>query len=438
MSESKKPGNAAPNPTRRHFLSRAALAVAVTPVLPAALAENTHQHAHKNAHTTVHAPAKDNELEPFYGKHQSGITTAMQRHTYFMAFDLTTLRRADVIALLQAWTDAAAILTQGPAALDVALDKMPQDSGAMIGLSSARLTITFGFGPGLFQKDGIDRYGLASQRPAALANLPRFTGDQLISERSGGDLSVQACADDPQVAEYAIRRIASLLQGRAKIRWAQTGFNGNNKAGDTLRNPMGFKDGTVNMAAQNPDVTKLLLWAGAEGPAWMQDGSYMVIRTIRVAIEHWDQMTLGFQEATVGRHKHSGAPIGKQHEFEAHDFDANDAEGNPIVAENAHVRMAAAITNDGAQIFRRSFSYDNGVANIAERWPPWHQVMTFDAGQLFLCYQRDPRSGFSKIFENMAKFDMLNQFTTHVGSGLFACPPAARKGEYIGQQLFLA
>jgi deferrochelatase/peroxidase EfeB len=38
----------------------------------------------------------------------------------------------------------------------------------------------------------------------------------------------------------------------------------------------------------------------------------------------------------------------------------------------------------------------------------------------------------------MAKFDMLNQFVTHTGGGLFACPGGARAGEFIGQRLFVA
>ena len=65
---------------------------------------------------------------------------------------------------------------------------------------------------------------------------------------------------------------------------------------------------------------------------------------------------------------------------------------------------------------------------VAERWPPWRQGMEFDAGLLFICYQRDPRTGFIKIFDTMAKFDMLNQFVTHVGGGLFALPGGVAAG----------
>jgi len=415
------------NATRRRFLRRAALVAAATPI-----ASNTF--ASPRPAGAAALPA----IEPFWGEYQGGIATPMQRHTYFMSFDLITTKREELIGLLRTWTEAAAKMTQGPANPDAYPDpeNIPEDSGATFGLPVARLTITFGFGPSLFEKDGEDRYGLAKQRPAALADLPRFTGDQLIAERTGGDLSVQACADDPQVAEYAIRRMVALAAGMAKIRWAQTGFSGGFKAGETPRNQMGFKDGTMNVLTKDDDAMKQFVWVGEEGPTWMRDGSYMVIRPIRIALEHWDRMKLSFQEETVGRHKHSGAPIGKQHEFDTLDLDATDKEGNPLIAENSHVRLSAPASNDGAQILRRGYSYDNGVAQIAERWPPWRQATTFDAGLLFQCYQRNPKTGFTKIFEKMAKFDMLNQFTTHVGSGLFACPPGAKLGEYIGQRLF--
>lgn len=421
------------NPTRRNFLTRAAVAAAAAPlaVPGAALAKSA---------TSPAAAGILPSTESFYGKYQGGIATPMQRHTYFVAFDLTTDQRADVIALLRAWTEAAAELMHAPEHPDTNPDptQAPPNSGDTIGLANGRLTITFGFGPTLFEKDNVDRFGIAKLRPAALADLPRFTGDQLIPERTGGDLSVQACADDAQVVQHALRKIAALANGVAKIRWAQTGYSAGFKPGETPRNQMGFKDGTMNVPTKDPAAMNQFVWAGDEGPSWMRDGSYMVIRPIRIALEHWDKMKLGFQEETVGRHKYSGAPIGKQHEFDKLDLDATDKDGNPLIAENSHARLAAPESNDGAQILRRAFAYDNGVAQIAERWPPWRQAMTFDAGLLFQCYQRDPRAGFTKIFEKMAKFDMLNQFTTHVGSGLFACPPGVKQGEYIGQKLFEA
>src|ERR1700742_1148711 len=49
----------------------------------------------------------------FWGKHQAGITTAQQTHTYFMAFDLTASKRSEVADLLRGWTLAASRLTSG-------------------------------------------------------------------------------------------------------------------------------------------------------------------------------------------------------------------------------------------------------------------------------------------------------------------------------------
>ena len=423
------------NPTRRHFLTRSAVVatvVAAAPLAGNASAKPSTEHAHGPRCDLLMA-------EPFWGQHQSGIATPIQRNTYFMAFDVVSAERAELIALLKAWTAAAAEMTQGQSQLDPHADQQqpPADPGATLGLPASRLTITFGFGPTLFNKDGTDRFGIAARRPAALADLPRFAGDQLLPDRTGGDLSVQACADDAQVVEYALRRMVSLAQGVAQIRWAQTGFTAGFKPNETPRNQMGFKDGTINVPTNNPKEMHQHVWAGDEGPEWMRDGSYLVIRPIRIALEHWDKMKLGFQEETIGRHKLSGAPVGSHHEFDKLDLDATDKDGNPLIAENSHARLSAPESNGGAQILRRAFNFDNGVVKIAERWPPWRQLTTFDAGLLFQCYQRDPRAGFTKMFEKMSKFDMLNQFTTHIGSGLFACPPGAQPGEFIGQKLFV-
>jgi deferrochelatase/peroxidase EfeB len=305
------------------------------------------------------------------------------------------------------------------------------DSGETVGLAPARLTLTFGFGPDLFLKDGADRFGLAAQKPDALATLPRFVGDKLIDAKTGGDLSVQACADDPQVAFHAIRQLARLGSGAAQIRWVQSGFLSPPDRAGTPRNLMGFKDGT-----QTVTDPATFVWAGNEAPAWLRGGTYLVVRRIRIVLEHWDQMKLAFQEQTIGRQKMSGAPIGRQHEFDALPLDANDKDGNPVIAENAHVRLANASTNNGAQILRRGYSYNDGVDFTTERWPPWRQGMEYDAGLLFVSYQRDPRTSFIPMFDKMAKFDMLNQFVTHTGGGLFACPGGTANGTYLAQRLF--
>ncbi len=386
----------------------------------------------------------DDNTEPFHGAHQGGIITHAQKHTYFAVFDLITAKRSDVTDLLRAWTDAAERMTMGDTAKP--LDKaatvgVAADSGDALNLTPSRLTLTFGFGPGLFVKDGVDRYGIASRRPAELVDLPHFTGDEIAQNRDHGDFSIQACANDPQVVFHAIRQLARLAEGVAVLRWTQTGFLPDTAANETPRNIMGFKDGTesplVNASPRsNAGTVDQVVWLGKDAPGWLQGGTFMVVRRIRMAIEHWDKTEIDFQEQVIGRHKYSGAPLGGKEEFEDLNLKANDPDGNPIIPENAHVRLGNAATNDGARILRRGYSYNDGTNVTAERWPPWRQGLEYDTGLLFVSYQRDPRTGFIKIYDKMSKFDMLNQYTTHTGSGIFAIPAGVKKGEWIGQGLF--
>ncbi len=369
--------------------------------------------------------ALETGIEPFFGAHQGGIATPSQTHTYFAFFDLQTEKVDDVKALLRHWTDLAARLSTGAYNLAISPDMLKTDSGEALGLDPNRLTLTFGFGAGLFEKGGKDRYGLKAKKPEAMTELPYFNGDQLIEGQTGGDISVQACANNPQVAFHAIRRLAREAQGIASIKWAQSGFSA--QYGDKApRNMMGFKDGTINPQS-NLDFDRFV-WVGDEGPAWMRGGSYVVARLVRVAIEHWDRMDLDYQQQTIGREKLSGAPLGGRKESDPLDLRGADKDGNPLIPANAHARIAASEMNDGMQLLRRGYSYNNGATFIAERWPPWRQGIEYDAGTFFICYQRDPRTAFVKIFDKLSKLDAMNQFITHVGSGLFACPPALPKG----------
>ena len=417
-------GERRPFATRRGFLASAAGAGG------AALA---------GAPPAVHAEDEPSlSVEPFFGARQAGIVTPPQRHAYFATFDLTTDNRADVAALLKAWTDAAAKLTvgdpvPGPAEGDYAADPDPAE---MRGLGPTRLTLTFGFGAGLFVRDGRDRFSLAKQRPEAFVDLPSFPGDQLAPARTGGDLFVQACADNPQVAFHAARTLTRLSWGVARIRWVQAGFMSDYGRGETPRNLMGFKDGTGNPPITDPKKMEVVVWAGDEAPEWMRGGSYVVIRRARMALEHWERTKIVFQEQTFGRRKLSGAPLGSQGEFDPIDLAAADGDGKPIIPENSHVGIAHRAVAAGSRILRRSYSYDDGANMTAERWPPWKQGMEFDAGLIFVCFQRDPRKGFIPIFEKMSRFDMMNQFVTNTGGGLFACPAGIARGDWIGRALF--
>jgi deferrochelatase/peroxidase EfeB len=246
---------------------------------------------------------------------------------------------------------------------------------------------------------------------------------------------IQACANDAQVAFHAVRQLARMGYGAVQMRWGQAGFLAGAR-GETPRNLMGFKDGTNNPPTADASKMKEFVWASVADAPWMQGGTYTVVRKVRITLEHWDQMERGFQEQVFGREKYSGAPLGKKKEFDPVDLDSLDHDGNPLIPENSHVRLSNQASNKGAQILRRSYSYNDGTDFYIERWPPWRQETEYNAGLIFIAHQSDPRSGFIPINEKLAKFDLMNQFTTHVGSAVFACPPGVRQGSFIGAGLF--
>ncbi|MGW3061911.1 Dyp-type peroxidase, partial [Streptomyces goshikiensis] len=238
---------------------------------------------------------------PFHGAHQAGIASAVQDRLHFAAFDVTTKDRAALVQLLKDWTRAAERMTAGLPVGEGAVGGLPEappdDTGEALGLKPNRLTLTIGFGPGLFAKD---RFGLEDRRPEALVDLEQFPGDNLDPARSGGDLCVQACADDPQVAVHAIRQLARIGFGKTAMRWSQLGFGKTSSTTpdeQTPRNMMGFKDGTRNISGTDTAALDRHVWVGGgDGADWMTGGSYLVARRIRMHIETWDRTPLQEQE----------------------------------------------------------------------------------------------------------------------------------------------
>lgn len=363
----------------------------------------------------------------FYGEHQAGIDTAAQDRLHFAAFDLVTNSRSELREMLREWSRAAAEMTAGEMvgdANDVELAP-PDDTGETVALLPSRLTVTVGFGPSLFERRGL---GLQRKRPAALRELPALPGDEL-GEESGGDICVQACSDDPQVAFHAIRNLARIGRGTVVMRWSQLGFGrtaSTSRSQDTPRNLMGFKDGTANIRAEDTDAMRRFVWVGNSGsPAWMRGGSYMVTRRIRMLLEVWDRSALEDQEQTIGRHKYSGAPLGESSEFEPLDLDATQS-GQPTIPVDAHVRLASGSLNDGERILRRGYSFTDGVDE---------SLGELEAGLFFICFQRDPERQFVAIQRRLGSSDALNEYIKHVGSAVFAVPPGARPSGYVGETL---
>ncbi|HEX8959205.1 MAG TPA: iron uptake transporter deferrochelatase/peroxidase subunit [Solirubrobacterales bacterium] len=369
---------------------------------------------------------------PFYGAHQAGIATPAQESLHFAAFDLTSGAREDLRDLLQEWTRAAATLTRGRPyrSLTAEPSQAPADTGEAVGLGPARLTITIGFGPSLFASPGRDRLGLARRRPAALRPLPPFKGESLDPARSGGDLCVQACADDPQVAFHAVHVLTRIAGPVAALRWSQQGFgrtSSTSRAQTTPRNLIGFKDGTENVKAEEGGAMERFVWARrGDGPRWMAGGSYLVARRIRILFERWDATSLENQQRVIGRYKLSGAPLGARHEDDPLDLAAT-TNGAPTIPADAHVRVASPAYNDGQRILRRGYSF-------AEPTEPGSGEI--DAGLFFICFQRDPRRQFVPIQRRLAASDALSHHTLHTTSAIFACPPGARRGGFVGEGLF--
>lgn len=378
------------------------------------------------------APVLGDERVDFYGIHQSGIVTAQQDRLHFAAFDLTTDDRDRVIALLRRWTQAAATLMTGSEIGEGAVGGPgllpPDDTGDALGLPAAGLTITFGFGAGMFSKDGRDRFGLASARPDQLQDLPHFSGDNLDPRFTGGDLCIQACAHDPQVAVHAIRNLARLAFGDASVRWAQLGFgrtSSTTREQVTPRNLMGFKDGTRNIRAEDTRLVKKWLWAdAADGQEWMADGTYMVARKIRIHAEVWDRTSLAEQESSVGRFKGTGAPLSGGVEATDPNFQARGADGSLLMPTDSHVTIAHPNRWDGAMMLRRGYNFTDGADALGK----------LDAGLFFLAFVRDPRAQYVPIQEEMSRADRMTvEYLQTVGSALFAVPPGVRHGAVLGE-----
>jgi deferrochelatase/peroxidase EfeB len=294
--------------------------------------------AKPTARSSIAAP------EPFHGTHQAGITTPAQQHVVLAAFDVTATSVNQLAALLADWSRAASALTLGRAVgSDGGAHSPPLDPGEARGLQPARLTVTFGAGGALFDK----RFGLGRMRPGALAPLPAFRGDDLDPQRSDGDLCVQACADDPQVAFHAIHALSRVATGTAILRWSQAGFLPSSGP-NTPRNLMGFRDGTSNLPTDKAAHDEHLWVAGSDEPAWMRNGTYLVMRRIRILFDVWDATSLDEQERTIGRHKTSGAPLGGVRESDAVDLDAVHAGGGSVIPDDAHIRHASASANPGS------------------------------------------------------------------------------------------
>jgi deferrochelatase/peroxidase EfeB len=396
---------------------------------------------------------------PFHGRHQAGLQTVQQSHALFVVFDTTVERRTELAALLSAWSEAAAALTRGGAApprpgTDSA---RRSDSGIARGLTPSRLTITFGFGPALFD----ERYGLAARRPGKLRALPPFPGDALVPAHSDGDVLMQMCADDPQVLSHAFLTMRAIAVGGAQLRWSQSGFLSRPSRPGPPRNLLGFQDQIVNPIVGTPRYDRSVWDRDAIGPdIWMRDGTYLVFRKIRLLLPTWAQTSAHDQDASVGRRLEDGSPLSARAGAPVNtpvDFEARDAHGAPLVGERAHVRQMRPFS-----MVRRSYNYDYGFDSThlqpepADEHPvrggqtagvpaagldgehdpihPGHDA--YDAGLLFIALSADPHGQFVPAQRRLSTSDELGRFMQPTGSGIYAIPGGMRRGRPLAAALF--
>ncbi len=188
----------------------------------------------------------------------------------------------------------------------------------------------------------------------------------------------------------------------------------------TGRNLFGQVDGSGNPAPGTPEFEQTV-WS--DEPGWFAGGTTLVVRRIKLNLDTWDELTRSEQERAVGRKLSTGAPLTGTGEHDELDLEKRDADGRLVIAENAHARLSHHSTNDGRRIFRKGLNYvhDTGA--------------TRESGLIFLSYQADITGQFLPLLARLNAADALNEWTTTIGSAVFALPPGFQPGGWLGQEL---
>jgi deferrochelatase/peroxidase EfeB len=377
-------------------------------------------------------PALENDgtedVRAFYGSHQSGITTPQPAAALFVAFDVLADDKDDLVRLMKLLTERFAFLMKGGDVVQLDPKLPPADSGLMgTRVFPDNLTMTAGLGASMFD----DRFGLSADKPNHLVTMTQFPNDELDEALCHGDLLIQICSNTAETNLHALRDIVKHTPDLLALRWQMTGFlppHTVKKLGrDTVRNLLGFKDGTANLDARDEGLMDRAVWTGGhEGePSWTIGGSYQVIRMIRMTVERWDRTPLGEQQTIIGRSKMEGAPLGQEGERTLPNY-ADDPKGERIPLD-AHIRLANPRTpeTEKSLILRRPYNFSNGITKAGQ----------LDMGLLFVAYQSNLRDGFIAV-QNRLNGEPLEEYIKPVGGGyFFALPGVATPGRYLGQPL---
>lgn len=354
------------------------------------------------------------ETVPFYGPHQSGIATAPQTHAVVLAFHVDpAIGKDGAKRLLRILSQDAQRLSQGEPSLT--------DAEPELATNPANLTVTVGLGPNFF-----DYAQISQHKPGWLKQLPGYRIDALEERWNEGDLVIQLCGDDEIAVAHARRILTRQIARFAQVKWAQRGFKQSrgSQAGDTtMRNLMGQVDGTANLPVTDHDE---LLWCGPDQGIW-EGGTSMVVRRIAMNLDTWDEVDRIAREDSVGRTLSNGAPLTGTNEHDVPDFDAVSRLGFPIIPEYSHVRRSRP-DDPKQRIWRRAYNYDDAPLD----------GHSSNSGLVFISFQADVDRQYAPIQERLAEMDALNEWTTPIGSAVFAVLPGCQPGQYLGQTLLEA
>jgi deferrochelatase/peroxidase EfeB len=376
----------------------------------------------------ANAANRNSDIIPFFGQHQSGITTPDVAAALVVALDVTAQSRTELTKLFQTLTQRIEYLMSGGtlAPLD---PKYPPSGSGILGHSfpADNLTVTVSVGGSLFD----ERYGLTALRPRRLTEMPNFPNDRLDPLLCHGDLLLQFCANHNETNIHALRDILKQLSGLVVLRWQITGFQqpdtDPHPNRTTVRNLLGFKDGTANLNPHNSRSMNDLVWVQPNSgePAWAVGGSYEVVRVIRMFVEFWDRTPLDEQEDIIGRDRVTGAPLGYKHEEDIPDY-AKKSKG-AMIPSDAHIRLANPRTpaTEANRILRKGFHYSRGIDKAGQ----------LDMGLLFMAFQQDVKRGFETV-QNRLNGEPLEEYIKPIGGGyFFTLPGVTAKDGYLGQSL---
>jgi deferrochelatase/peroxidase EfeB len=408
------------NINRRNFLKGTAAGAAGTALAGGVLIEGARQDA--NAATSTGLATADSY--PFHGMQQSGVLlpgpNAKQAFTCVASFNSMASDKAALADLLQTVTARARFLTAGGTPPNLGVSQPPSDSDVLGPvIPSDGLTATMSVGSTLFD----DRYGLAGRKPLKLTTMEAFPNDSLEPANLGGDLLLQLCANHPDTIHHAIRDITKHTRGGMQLAWKMEGYNSPPRPSGTSRNLLGFKDGTANPTGE---LASDLIWVDdPKEPAWAHNGSYVVVRLIRMLVEFWDRVSINEQETMFGRRRDTGAPLDGNSEFDTPDYKA-DPQGN-VIPLDAHIRLANPRTPATAnqRLLRRSYNYDLGVDMNGN----------LQTGHIFICYQQDVERQFVNVQKRLIGEPLIDYVQPFGGGYFFTLPGVRNANDWYGKTM---